>query len=95
MWRLKSLASDRTPDTEFPSQSDGHSPPSEGHMASAMAGTVVPKHSILGHMVPVSGARWGQRQLCTADFGELLRGSILVKLGFFTVERISGQESVE
>lgn len=72
MWRLKSHASDRTPDTEFPSQSDEHSPPSEGHMASAMAGTVVPKRSILGRMVPVSGARWGQRQLCIADFGDLL-----------------------
>lgn len=83
------------PQTEFPSQRDERSPPSEGHMANAVAGTVVPKHSILGHTVPVSRARWGQRQLCTADFGDLLRGSFLVKLGFFTTERISGQESVE
>lgn len=83
------------PQTKFPSQRDERSPPSEGHMANAVAGTVVPKHSILGHMVPVSRARWGQRQLCTADFGDLLRGSFLVKLGFFTAERISGQESVE
>lgn len=69
------------PQTEFPSQRDERSPPSEGHMASAfLAGTVVPKRSILGHTVPVSRARWGQRQLCTADFGDLLRGSFLVKL---------------